>query len=86
MQFNNISTAQGVDHIFRQLGKEEILYANDPERGEYRGFSALHDLLDANMLLPFANEADINEEYINFCNAVMEQFNETLLEGNNSTK
>ena len=74
-----MSIKEGVNHIFSPLSKEEILYANDPERGEFRGFAALHDLLDANMLLPFANKAEINEEYIKFCNTVMDKFNDTLL-------
>ena len=43
---------EGAWHIFTKLSDEDIQYAGDPARGQYRGFAALHDRMDANMLLP----------------------------------
>lgn len=66
----------------------DIWYATSPERGDYFGFAALHDLCDANMLLPGADDSDpINrfllagqpaETVCAFSNAVMEQVNVLL--------
>ena len=83
MQFHEMNTSQGVDHILSQLDKNDIDYAINPDRGEFRGFAALHDLMDANMLLPFVNTVDIDEKYISFCNDVMEKFNEYTLDDTN---
>ena len=38
--------------IVRRVGKKARAYASSPARGEFRGFAALHDLMDANTLLP----------------------------------
>ena len=69
------------------LTKEEIAYCTDKERGEYIGFSALHDLMDANVELVDAiialqlpsNESPVKEEFseeqIPFLNRVMNQVN-----------
>jgi len=43
---------QGVAHVVGQLSTADVLYAGSPARGEFRGFAALHDRMDANMLLP----------------------------------
>lgn len=40
--------------IIAKLPPELINYAASPERGEHMGFAALHDHMDANMLLPQA--------------------------------
>ena len=74
------------------LTKEELAYCTDKERGDYIGFAALHDLMDANVELveaitalglPF-NQCPISEEFsekqIPFLNAVMDQIN-VLLKG-----
>lgn len=37
--------------IARDLSMEDIAYAGDPARKDYRGFAALHDRCDANELL-----------------------------------
>lgn len=54
-EFNPIEDAR---FILGQLTPEQLAYAKDPARGEYRGFAALHDLMDANMILPGADELD----------------------------
>jgi len=61
------------------LTKEELTYCTDKERGEYMGFAALHDLMDANVELieaitalglpqpsrpqPHLNQCPISEEF-----------------------
>lgn len=72
--------------IVAQLTPEQIEYAIDDARGEYRGFAALHDLMDANMLLPSIGEydgRDEDEEYLDaVCaehNRIMDRVNELLL-------
>jgi len=72
------------------LTKEELAYCTDKERGEYMGFAALHDLMDANVELVDAivaldlpsNESPVRERFsenqIPFLNAVMEQINVQL--------
>jgi len=69
------------------LTKEELTYCTDKERGEYMGFAALHDLMDANVELIEAitalglplNQCPISEEFseeqIPFLNRVMDQVN-----------
>ena len=70
-----------------ELTKEEIAYCTNKERGEYIGFAALHDLMDANvelvdvivaLELP-SNESPVKEEFsedqIPFINRVMDQVN-----------
>ena len=73
----DFTLAQGVAHVVAQLTPEMIAYANDPQRGEYKGFAALHDLCDANMLLPirggFVDPSDQQET--DYLNAVMEGVN-----------
>lgn len=63
-----------------QLTPEMIAYANDQQRGQYKGFAALHDLCDANMLLPirggFVDSSDQQET--DYLNAVMEGVNDFL--------
>ncbi len=70
--------------LVANLTPEERAYATDEARGEYVGFAALHDLCDANMLLPGAandDELDLvcDETYIAFCNSVMCSVNHLLL-------
>lgn len=43
---------QKAKEIVDGLTPSELAYAISPERGEYFGFAALHDLFDANELLP----------------------------------
>lgn len=66
--------------IYDNLSDEYIDYARDPARGKYRGFSALHDKCDANMLLPGAEDFDANnQEQTDWLNAVMEQVTKLIL-------
>jgi hypothetical protein len=72
--------------ILAKLTPEQKAYAADPARGEYRGFAALHDLMDANMLLPeppTLPSGDVDEAYveadIDRCNRIMEAMNKLLL-------
>ena len=45
---------QTAAHILSQLTPEDIAYASSTDRDNYRGFAALHDRVDANMLYPQA--------------------------------
>ena len=76
----DFTLAQGVAHVVAQLTPADIAYAKDPQRGEYKGFAALHDLCDANMLLPirggFVDSSDQQET--DYLNAVMEGINEYI--------
>jgi len=51
-----------VAHVVGQLSMADVVYAGSPARGESRGFAALHDRTDANMLLPGAEDADPADE------------------------
>ena len=66
----------GVRHVLQQLTPDMVAYASSPERGEYRGFAALHDLCDANLLLPLSDgsgmlSGEALPAYTDFCNAVV---------------
>ena len=54
--------------IFLALNEKELSYIINDKREEYFGFSALHDLCDANMLLP-------EDETISKCNDIISEFN-----------
>lgn len=62
--------------IVAELTPQMIAYASDPARGDYRGFAALHDLCDANMLLPLYD--DCPEEFAGW----MQWFNLIIAEVN----
>ena len=68
--------------LLDSLTPEERAYITDPARPD-RGFAALHDLCDANMRLPGADDASgipaCDQSYVAFCNAVMSRFNEILI-------
>lgn len=64
--------------IFGALTKDELDYISDPERGEYIGFAALHDLCDANMLLPDPDYDTYTDDGARFCevsNKIIDHFN-----------
>jgi len=67
---------QEAKKVIEQLTPEDIAYAVDPDRGEYQGFAALHDLLDANTLLIhlFKGIDDLN-----LCNEVASEITRQLL-------
>ena len=69
------------------LTKEEFAYCTDNDRGAYKGFASLHDLMDANVELVSAIVAlglplgkcpikeDFDKEQIPFLNKVMDEIN-----------
>ena len=89
--YRGMSVAQGADHVMSQLTPDQIAYAADPARGEYRGFAALHDEMDANMLLPFADDPDVladddtwadeHAKWTSFANAVMDEVSRRITQG-----
>ena len=67
--------------IMKTLSVEDILYASDPARGEYKGFAALHDLCDANMLLPsFIQDIDDVADACAVANLTFEKVTALILE------
>ncbi len=85
--FQGMSVSEGADFVMAQLSREDLEYAADSARGEYRGFAALHDRMDANMLLPFADDDStwtdgiISEHvaFVTFANAVMDEVSRRIL-------
>lgn len=83
--FQGMSVVEGADLVMASLSREDIEYAADPARGEYRGFAALHDRMDANMILPFAEDDfiwtddGISGEYMSFANAVSDEVSRRIL-------
>ncbi len=83
--FQGMGVAEGAEFVMAQLSREDIEYAADPARGEYRGFAALHDRMDANMILPFVDDdsvwtdGGISEEYASFANAVSDEVGRRIL-------
>lgn len=51
------SVERGEEFVWERLSYDDIGYAGDPARGHGRGFRALHDIMDANELLPSATQA-----------------------------
>jgi hypothetical protein len=66
--------------IIAELTEEQIEYATDSRRGKYAGFAALHDLFDANMILPGA-DAPIGElaGWTEMANATSDRVTEILV-------
>lgn len=65
--------------ITKCLTDEAHAYAAHPNRGEYVGFAALHDLCDANMLLPGAEWLPANDDAaLEFHHAVMDEVTRLL--------
>jgi hypothetical protein len=90
-QIEAVTHDEGARRVLNELTADEFAYAFDPARGAYRGFAALGDLCDHNMLIPFADELDLPSEddeaataawerYLNWCNAVTAAFNRIGLE------
>lgn len=77
-----LSVQDEAKKLVASLTPEQRAYITDRARGEYRGFAALHDLCDANMLLPLsADDSGVpacNEAYVDFCNAVMAEFDRLI--------
>lgn len=88
--FRGMSVAQGAAFVMSQLSPEQVAYAADPARGEFRGFAALHDLLDANTTLPFYDVAEggVDQEddageaaWLAFAHAVMDEVDRRIIQG-----
>ena len=75
---NGKTSADAARQPFAGLRSDDIDYAGDPARSQYRGFAALHDLFDANDLLPCDGIPDNTEDeaFVNglctFANEVVE--------------
>ena len=92
MKAKNASEQQVKDmasNFISELTQNEIAYALDENRGEYRGFAALHDLMDANVILDGAlddfdveyeeDEEDEDDPRIDLMNKVMDEINGIML-------
>jgi hypothetical protein len=80
-----ITPADLATRFIAKLTPQEVAYAIDAARGEYRGFAALHDLFDANEELWKAADSpdDFNSEaHLELLNAAMEHINARLLAKN----
>ncbi len=69
---SDFTVEQGVKFVIDQLTPELMAYAKSPARGSDRGFAALHDRCDANLLLPARANKGNDTAYLN---AVMEGVN-----------
>lgn len=89
--FRDMGVPKAVEFVMAKLSREDIEYAADAARGKYRGFAALHDRMDANMILPFAEDDSVwdpagglTKEYVSFANAVMDEVSRRIIsEGSN---
>ena len=82
--FRSMTVEKGADAVMAQLSADDINYAAHPARGEFAGFAALHDRMDANMILPFAEELDFDDEretdsYLGWANAVMDEVSRRIV-------
>jgi hypothetical protein len=71
---------QDTDLVLRQLSIHAMDYAGDPRRGEQRGFAALHDLMDANMLLPQQEEHESMDGWLLHMNRVIALVTKLLIQ------
>lgn len=81
----DMTTEEGAAHVLGQLSMNDVIHAGSPVRAEYRGFAALHDVTDANMLLPGAEEVhDENDARADawgkFADAVMAAVTKRIVE------
>ncbi len=76
--------------FLKELTEDDLRYARDSERGEYRGFAALHDLMDANVVLDSVlrgarhtvdqrRDGDGDEARVGLMNRVMDEVNRVML-------
>jgi len=71
---------EGAEYVMNQLNESDIAYASDPARGEYRGFAALHDLMDANMLLPeIDDDCCMTDDLCSYYNEVMDAVSDRII-------
>lgn len=70
----------GMWHVLGQLSDNQKMYAGHRSKGVYRGFAALHDVCDANMLLPGACEEIENmDDCFEYWNRVMDRVSGFLI-------
>lgn len=79
-----MDATKAAHEILMGLKNQELRYILDPARGEFRGFGALHDLCDANMRIPGADDdrncaEGVIDLYVEWCNAVTAEFNRIAL-------
>lgn len=86
LTYYGMTVAQGARHVRDQLTLNQMVYAMSPKRGIYRGFAALHDTCDANMLLPHSSRLTNSQKQTDYYNAVMERLTEWLIEDYNITE
>jgi hypothetical protein len=82
LAFFTTQAMQDAMAILGELTGEQLAYASNTDRGEYCGFAALHDLFDANELLPSFEAAGV-EFAINRGGNAIDSFNE-LIGGDNN--
>ena len=78
-EYRGMKVQTGVAWVIRQLKHDDMLYAGDIARGEYRGFAAIGDSCDHNMLLPFSNTFTNSDEQIAFYSEVIAGVSEVLI-------
>lgn len=66
--------------IVYSLPVAHLLYAASEKRGEFRGFAALHDLFDANMMLPGAeDDHEDMAEWLDRSNKIMDKVTQLII-------
>ncbi len=73
---NNL--AQDVQNVWDALTPEDIEYARTHHNDEYSPFATLHDVCDANELLPIY-DGDLDDSHIAYLTQVMNEFNRQFL-------
>jgi len=79
-----LGTQKIADNFVKSLTKEELEYCTNKDRGENFGFSALHDLMDANVELLDTIEKlnlqapNLNQDGIDFLNKCIARIDEKL--------
>lgn len=81
LHISEIEPCAEAEAIVEQLNPAQIAYAASHDRGEFRGFAALHDLMDANMLLPGAEDGSLMDraDWTDYANGIMNDVSLILL-------
>jgi hypothetical protein len=79
LAYRGMTVFEGARHVRDRLTLKQMAYASAKSRGKYRGFAALHDVCDANMLLPFSEDFRPTAKQIEFYNAVMQYLTAWLI-------
>ena len=77
--FRGMTVLQGARHVLDQLSADQVAEI----KLEKNPFVKLHDILDANTLLPFADEftSVTDQAWVQFYNQVTDKFNQLVLAG-----